>query len=38
MEKIFLISNNLENHSYMISCNPFKNALGWMLYSFIYDI
>ena len=24
--KIFLISNNFENHSYMISCNLVKNS------------
>ena len=33
-EKIFVIYNNLKNHSYMISCNPAK-ALGKILY-FIY--
>ena len=39
MEKIFLISNNLENHSYMISSNPFKKALGNdIIFSFMYDI
>ena len=24
--KIFVISNNLENHSYMISCNPVNGS------------
>ena len=37
--KYFVISNNLENHSYMTSNNPFKKALGWIIvFSFIYDI
>ena len=33
--KIFLISNNLENRSHMISCNPVK-ALGNDIIHFIY--
>ena len=28
MEKYFVISNNLENHSYMISCNLVKKFLA----------
>ena len=32
--EIFVISNNLENRSYMISCNPVK-ALD-IVFSFIY--
>ena len=35
--EIFLISNNLENRSYMISCNPVK-ALGKILYFHLYMI
>ena len=36
--EIFVISNSLENHSHMISCNPVKGSWQDIVFSFIYDI
>ena len=36
--KIFVISNNLENHLYMIFCNPVKGSWQDIVFHSLYDI